>query len=389
MRLLYLCPEYPPAPSGGIGHFYRNLGREAARRGARVTVLALSPSAEQDARSSEHGVDVLRLGARNLAGPVARWGQARFDAGAVRTRLALRRAAEAEIRARRPDVVESYDWSGPAPWKPSAPFVVRMHGASSLRANFFGKRVGRWISHCERATLRAADRLAAVSGWIGRRTVSAFGLDGEFEELPNGVDAELFSPAPGPRKTSGLLYVGSVREDKGIGLLLQTFALLGRRRPGLELRVVGPLPADGLAAPFLAERLDRLEPQLRSRIHFTGRLAPAELPGLYRGAAACVFPSAGEAHPLACLEAMSCGAAVVVNGEGGMGETVEPGVSGLQVFAQKPEVWARAIELILSSPQLEADLGEAARRRVENRYALGATVERNLAFYEAVAGGAR
>src|SRR5690606_4740102 len=150
-------------------------------------IVAVDPAAERDARSSEEGVDVLRLGAKNLAGPVARWGSRQFNGGAVRIRLALRRAAESEIRTRRPDVVETYDWSGPAPWKPAAPFVVRMHGASSVRAGFFGRRPGRLLRHCERATLRAADRLAAVSGWIARRTVDAFGLEGGFEELPNGV----------------------------------------------------------------------------------------------------------------------------------------------------------------------------------------------------------
>jgi len=389
MKLLYLCPEYPPAPAGGIGHFYRTLAREAARRGARVAVVALDPAAEQDVRSSEDGVDVLRLGAQKLAGPIARWGRRQFDGGAVRTRLALRRAAEAAIRDNRPDVVETYDWSGPAPWKPPAPLVVRMHGSSSVRAGFFGRRPSRLIRYCERATLRAADRLAAVSGWIGRRTVDVFGLDGGFEELPNGVDAELFSPGRGEPKAAEVLYVGSVREDKGVGLLLETFRLLAARRTDLELRVVGPLPPAGIDAPFLAQRLAAIDPQLRRRIRFEGRRAHSELPAVYRRAAVCVFPSGGEAHPLACLEAMSCGAAVVVNAEGGMGETVEEGVSGLQVHCQNPAVWARSIELVLSHPVWAAELGSAARRRVEQCYALDATVGRNLAFYETVAGGER
>ena len=88
-----------------------------------------------------------------------------------------------------------------------------------------------------------------MSGWIGRQTVAAFGLDADFEELPNGVDSDLFTPDPQGPRAAEVLYVGSVREDKGVGLLLETFAELGRRRTNLALRVVGPLPGmSGLEA---------------------------------------------------------------------------------------------------------------------------------------------
>lgn len=387
MRLLYLCPEYPPADCGGIGHFYRTLARAAVAKGAEVSLIAVDPGATESARSLEEGVAILRLPGVRLAGPVVRIGRRRWDCGVVRSRWALRRAAEEEIRRERPHVVESYDWSGPAPWKPPVPYVVRMHGASAVRAALFGRRPGRLLRHCERRTVAASDALVAVSGWIGRRTVEAFGLRREFQTVPNGVDSVRFFPSSQQRKDPEILYVGSVREDKGVGLLLDIFVELGSRRPGLRLRLAGALPAAGLEAPFLARRLAALEPQLRDRIRFDGRLPQAELPGLYSRAAVCVFPSTGEAHPLACLEAMSCGAAVVANGDGGMGETLEDGRSGLLVRSAETGPWVRVMERILASSELALRLGREARRRVLRNFSLDVTVERNLALYERVAAG--
>jgi glycosyltransferase involved in cell wall biosynthesis len=389
MRVLYLCPEYPPAPCGGIGHFYAALARGAARCGVETTVIAIDPGAELATRTTEDGVDVLRLPGAALSGPRLRLGRRRWDCSAVRARIALWRAASTETRRRRAHVVETYDWSGPAPWKPSAPFVVRMHGASAVRRGYLGQRASRLLTRCERRTLAASDALAAVSGFIGRRTLETFALRREFQIVPNGVDARLFSPGLRPPPSDEILYVGSIRDDKGVGLLLDAFALLGGRQPGLRLRLAGALPIEGRDAPFLERRLHAMEPRLRSRIHFEGRLPQLRLPEFYRKASVCVFPSAAEAHPLACLEAMSCGAAVIANAEGGMAETVEDGLSGMLVLSSRPAAWAAAMEALLSSSERRAEFGRQARLRVERRFALDSVIAQNLALYAQAAAQGR
>ena len=372
MRLLYLCPEYPPAPSGGIGAFYQTLAEAAARGGVAVAVVAAGCSGFEPLRARLDGVAVLRAPAS---------GQILGD------RLRFRHAARREIERFRPNVVETYDWSGPVPWKPAAPLVVRMHGAARARGDWLGRRTGRLLGWCEQRTLAAADALVAVSHWIGRRTAASFTLPGRWSVLPNGVDIRLFSP--GPRAPAGreILYVGSVREDKGVGLLLDAFAIVARRLPDAVLRLTGPLPGAGLAERFLHERLSRLAPPLRARICFDGRQPRELLPELYRQAALCVFPSSGEAQGLACLEAMSCGAAVAANAAGGMAEMVDHGISGLLVDSRDPAVWAEALEEALVSPERARALGRAARRRVESCFSLDQMVERNLRLYEAVASG--
>ncbi|MBI1356997.1 MAG: glycosyltransferase [Acidobacteria bacterium] len=378
MKLLYLCPEYPPAPCGGVGVFYQTLATEAARRGLSVSVLSADPAGREPYHRKEAGVDVLRIPASGREIP---------------DRLRFRREAGLAVERLRPDLVETYDWSGPVPGRIAAPLVVRMHGASTVRAGWFGRRPSRLLAWCERQTLRSADALAAVSDWIGRHTASTFPLGQAWTTLPNGVDADLFRPdssvwtdQESPRRPEAL-YVGSVREDKGAPLLLDAFAVVARRRPDLHLRMTGALPPQGLAAPFLADRLAGLEPGVRRRIRFDGRQQRASLPSLYQQAAFCVFPSSGEAHPMACLEAMACGAPVIANAAGGMGETIAHERSGWLVQSRDPSVWAAAMERALASPEQCRLLGQAARRRVESCYRLDRMVDRNLQFYALVAAG--
>jgi glycosyltransferase involved in cell wall biosynthesis len=73
---------------------------------------------------------------------------------------------------------------------------------------------------------------------------------------------------------------------------------------------------------------------------------------------------------------MACGLPCIGSSAVGIPEAIEPGVTGLLAPPGDPAVWAEAIARIGSDAAAAARMAEAARRRVEERYARPACMER-------------
>lgn len=86
---------------------------------------------------------------------------------------------------------------------------------------------------------------------------------------------------------------------------------------GLPLRIAG----DG-------EDRRRLERLAGPTVRFLGRVPDEDLPGLYRGASAFLFPAFEDAG-LVPMEAQACGVPVIAYGRGGVCDTVKDGVTGI------------------------------------------------------------
>ena len=136
--------------------------------------------------------------------------------------------------------------------------------------------------------------------------------------IPLPVDFSAFvpavqSPAAGKRT---LLYVGRVHPEKGIDLLLRSFAIAAARAPNWRLRIVGPEDeSDGGGGARFARSLRELARGLD--VEWCGPVFDrAALAAEYRKADLFCYPSLadrGEAFGLAPLEAMASGVPPVVS----------------------------------------------------------------------------
>jgi glycosyltransferase involved in cell wall biosynthesis len=77
-----------------------------------------------------------------------------------------------------------------------------------------------------------------------------------------------------------------------------------------------------------------------------------------------------EGIPVALMEAMATGLAVVASDISGIPELVDDGETGLLVPPGDPRALADAIERLHDDPALRARLGDAARARVERDFDL-------------------
>ena len=143
------------------------------------------------------------------------------------------------------------------------------------------------------------------------------------------------------------LFVGAISARKNVGVLLDAYAELRRRRPDAPpLVLAGPL-AQG-SAPWL-EEADR--PPLRGHVRFAGYVDPPELKRLFEGARALVLPSLNEGFGMPALEAMTLGVPVVASNRGALPEVV--GEAGLLVAPETGALTA-ALDRIATDEALVA-----------------------------------
>jgi L-malate glycosyltransferase len=196
--------------------------------------------------------------------------------------------------------------------------------------------------------------------------------------LANGVDHERFLAVP---PWSGRISVGvtigaaaNLRLVKGLDVLLDAAARLTSDYPDLLCRIAGEGEMRGPLEESASQH------GMTDRFHLLGSVA--DVPAFLGGLDVAVLPSRSEGMSNALLEYMAAGRAIVATAVGAVAELIDDGVHGLLVPPNDAESLAAAIDCLLKNPDLARRMGEAARRRVRERYSREAMVERFTDFYE-------
>jgi glycosyltransferase involved in cell wall biosynthesis len=147
--------------------------------------------------------------------------------------------------------------------------------------------------------------------------------------------------------------------------------------------VIDPAPPK----PLTAELIRSMPREVAARVEWKGRVDRETLAHAIRRASICAYPSHMEAMPIAWLEGMATGKALVVSKTGPGPEIVDDGVTGLLCDPRDPDSIAEQIIRLLNDAPLRCRLGSAARQAAVQRYSLDKIVEQNLAYYRSLADG--
>ena len=156
-----------------------------------------------------------------------------------------------------------------------------------------------------------------------------------------------------------LLFVGVIEPKKNLERLLEAFALLRRKHAAfqsLQLVIAG---GKGWFYEQVYRKVDAL--RLGEAVVFTGFAPDEDLPCLYSGAEAFVFPSIYEGFGLPALEAMAYGAPVITSRVSSLPEIV--GNAGILVDPLDPASLCQGMETVLMNPSARAQMAEAGRLR--------------------------
>ena len=220
--------------------------------------------------------------------------------------------------------------------------------------------------------VRSADGVLCISAATAEEARERLGVPKERIFVINAGAASRFTPAAEPDgrlvdqlrsavpglRAGFVLYVGGVDHRKNVEGLLAGYARLPRK-----LRTEHQLLLAQLIAPADRRRLERLISDLgiEQNVVFSGFVTDEALVDLYRACGLFVFPSLLEGFGLPALEAMRCGAPVVVSDIPTMRELVpdpkarfDPRIAG--------DI-AAALERGLMDPAFRESLRVLARRQ--------------------------
>jgi glycosyltransferase involved in cell wall biosynthesis len=88
-----------------------------------------------------------------------------------------------------------------------------------------------------------------------------------------------------------------------------------------------------------------------------------------------VLSSRNEGTPVALIEAMAAGCAIVATRVGGVPDVVEDGVTGLLVSPGDPAALAESLLMLARSPDTVRAMGRRARAGVSERYGVGRLID--------------
>jgi glycosyltransferase involved in cell wall biosynthesis len=239
---------------------------------------------------------------------------------------------------------------------------------------------------------RLADRLIAISEETRRTMIEEGASPESISLIPNGLDTGFFRPPDleerravrarygyGPDDVV-VIYVGRLVFRKRVDLLLSAFARLGQESAGKCAIVGGGSKLNDLKA--LAKGLG-----LDERVRFVGPVDNVR--DFYWLGDVFVLPSQFEGLPVALLEGMACGMAVLVTECPGNLVVVTDGVNGLTSAVDDEDHLAQRLARLMGDAMLRRTLGEEARRTVLERYSMQAVSEAHLRVYAEVVEQAR
>ena len=198
--------------------------------------------------------------------------------------------------------------------------------------------------------LRSCRHVLTNSQFTAREIQRCTGLpDSRITVTPLGYDEQMFKPGPcppGSKEPPYLLHVGQQYPHKNLRRLIQAFAEVAELYPELRLVLAGK--PHSTETPVLKALVQKLG--LQGRVEFRSYVPYAELPDLYRGALAFVYPSLWEGFGLPILEAMACGTAVITSYGSGTEEVA--GDAALLVNPQCTAAIAEALAELLGQKHL-------------------------------------
>ena len=222
--------------------------------------------------------------------------------------------------------------------------------------------------HFAEKILKRADALIAVSESTRKDAVRILDLSSEkIHVIHHGVADVFFSARAANAdefcsyhgiKRPYLLFVGTIEPRKNVDLLISAYNGLPRSITSqFDLVVAGP------AGWLCTNTMMRLRQRVAG-VRYVGYVPQKNLPGLFAGASAFVYPSLYEGFGLPVAEAMATGVPVITSAVSSLPEITDG--AALLVDPRSEAELRQAIETILTSPSVRTKLSERGRARARD-----------------------
>ncbi len=234
--------------------------------------------------------------------------------------------------------------------------VLHLHAADFDK---FYAKTPRVMQKYTRWVLSRADAVISVSE-IWRNTICKIAPPHRVYKFVNCINVEDYKPRTDNGSSGRVngLFLGAVGERKGIPELIDALARLLLNGSPLYMWIAGPEEKKGDLASA-SKRITALH--LEGMCELVGDVRQEKKDYLLQHADLFVLPSHHEGLPIAMLEGMAAGLAIVTTPVGGIPEIIKDGCNGYLVMPGDVEALAEKLEVLAKNPQLCHQMGQQNR----------------------------
>jgi glycosyltransferase involved in cell wall biosynthesis len=255
-----------------------------------------------------------------------------------------------------------------------------LHGYFHPAVNLLVRWVERVLAAITHRVITISPRQRAEI--VGRYSISS---DSKTVTIPLGLDlVELLKVTPGTESYRGELsispddvvigYVGRMVAIKDLRTLVAAFAQAVASYPRLSLLLVG----DGPERATVEDCIRKCG--VAERVRMLGW--SEDLPRVYATMDICALSSLNEGTPVAIIEAMAAGKAVIATNVGGVPDVVTHEETGLLSGPGDVAAMAAAMVRLAASPEDRGRMGSAGRQRAATRYSIDRLVDEIESLYQ-------
>ena len=241
------------------------------------------------------------------------------------------------------------------------PVVLHVHGSSF---DEFVADASPVVAALQRRVFDASDRIVVLSGYW-HDVLAARADERKIQVVPNAVDPATF-PAEAGDAVPHVVFVSNLIERKGVQELVAAIdSLAGSETDAFRVSIAGDGPlADDVEA--LAERSEE--------VTYHGYVSEDRKRSLLADGSIFVLPTYAEGLPIAMLEGMAAGNAIISTAVGSIPDVIDE-ERGILVPPGDVAALEAAVAELVADPDRREAMGARNRRAVEERYSWDAAMD--------------
>lgn len=277
-------------------------------------------------------------------------------------------------------------------YKFGTPMIVTEHGVF-IRERLIAINTSEYSFFLKKMLIKFSESITELVYYKADKilSVNKFNMDWEklyganpdkIEVIYNGIDHQLFVPAPKPQHLVGtptVVAAARIFELKDILTMIRSCEVAKRTIPNVKYLVYG----DNTAVPEYTEKCEKLIAELGLRDNFILAGYHAKPESLFCEGDISILTSISEGFPYTVLESMSCGIPVVATDVGGVTEALDENCGFICKPKDHEEIGMRVAEL-LGNKELRAQMGAYARKKVIDNFTIGKFIAEYEEVYERV-----
>ena len=239
--------------------------------------------------------------------------------------------------------------------------------------------------------LESASAIHYTSEDEAEKTHHFLNLKNRIMIIPNGIELSGFSDLtnistlkteiPHLKDKKVILFLGRLTWGKGLDMLVRAYAMLRKDIKDVHLLIVGI--DDKNYSKKIKKWVRENQMDSNTDVTFTGMLTGKDKLRAYKACDIFVLPSYSENFGMAVVEAMACGAPVIISNKVGIHKEIECNKAGIVVEPNAQSLY-QAMKLLLENAGLRKEISINGRKMAEEYYDIDKVADKMITAYQEI-----